>query len=254
MDDIHYKCDKEKLHREIQSVFYEQKDNWEAKAFKKRKNLFYRIKLVLFLWLSGIGFRHYDTMWILGYKSFLISTDLVKKIIWKNWQFKKMLDIGAGDWSITDKFTPYLGEVDCSELAVSFQKILKKKWFRLVHSYTENEYDFVSLFNVLDRCTHPERLLKEALLSMKKNGKIIISMPFPISLQSWWQSNIKNTNSLNQSQKDSFEKSVSDFYENFLLSHNLKVVLFTRLPYIVALPEEKKTTIYNNGLFVCQKI
>ena len=254
MKKSYYKCDKSKIIKELYDVFHEQRDDRETIKFKERKNLFHRIKMVLFFCLRSVGFRHYDTMWILGYKSFLISEDLARKIIWEDWQNKKLLDIGAGDGSITEKFSPYIGTIECSELAISFQKALKKKWFKLVQSFGENNYDFVSLFNVLDRCTHPERLINEALLSMRKDGKIIMSLPFPISLQSWWQSGIKKTNSLEQSQEDSFEKCVSVFYQNFLLRYNLKVVFFTRLPYIVALPEEKRTTVYDSGLFVCEKI
>jgi hypothetical protein len=46
---------------------------------------------------------------------------------------------------------------------------------------------------------------------------------------------------------------VSDFYNNFLRKHWLRAVAFTRLPYIVSLPETYKTTVYDNGLFICQR-
>jgi hypothetical protein len=51
----------------------------------------------------------------------------------------------------------------------------------------------------------------------------------------------------------SFEEAVSDFYGDFIEKNGLKVEYFTRLPYIVSLPETQKTTVYDNGLFVCSR-
>ena len=110
------------------------------------------------------------------------------------------------------------------------------------------------MFNVLDICESPDTIMQKALKKIRKNGIIIVSLPFPILVRSWDDRSIRKTNTLVQDQEFSFEKATSLFYENFIKKYNLKVTYFTRLPYIVSLPESKKTTIYDNGLFVCRCI
>lgn len=89
---------------------------------------------------------------------------------------------------------------------------------------------------------------------IEKNGEIIISLPFPIQARSWDNKKIRKTNLLTQKREISFEKAVSDFYTHFLQKNGLEVTYFTRLPYIVSLPETQKTTVYDNGLFVCKMV
>jgi hypothetical protein len=90
------------------------------------------------------------------------------------------------------------------------------------------------------------------LLKLSKNGILIVSLPFPIQPRSW-DEDIKKTNPLTQSKDMDFENAVSVFYRDFLLKNNLKIRLFSRLPYIVSLPESKHPSVYDNGIFVCQK-
>ena len=110
------------------------------------------------------------------------------------------------------------------------------------------------MFNVLDICENPHDMMQRALKKIRRNGIMIMSLPFPILVRSWDDRGIRKTNTLVQDQKLSFETATSLFYENFINKWNLKVTYFTRLPYIVSLPESKKTTVYDNGLFVCKCI
>lgn len=107
---------------------------------------------------------------------------------------------------------------------------------------------------MIDICNLPEKTLESAQKKSDDNGIIIISLPFPVCARSWDNKNIRKTNQLSQSKEMSFEEAVSDFYVNFLKKHKLKVTYFTRLPYIVSLPETQKSATYDNGLFVCKKI
>ena len=107
---------------------------------------------------------------------------------------------------------------------------------------------------MIDVCSHPEKIIESAKKHCDKNGIIIISLPFPVCARSWNNKNIRKTNQLSQPKDMIFEEAVSDFYIHFLKQHTLRVTYFTRLPYIVSLPETQKTAIYDNGLFVCQKI
>jgi SAM-dependent methyltransferase len=165
---------------------------------------------------------------------------------------KKLLDIGAGDGSITRNFESFVEQIYYKEPSHSFQKILHKRGYKWHLENKENTYDIITLFNVLDVCDNPHDMIHWAIQHLKKNGEIIISLPFPIQARSWDNKKIYKTNLLTQDNKISFEKAVSNFYRDFIEKNELTVHYFTRLPYIVSLPETQETTIYDNGLFVCK--
>lgn len=110
------------------------------------------------------------------------------------------------------------------------------------------------MFNLLDVCDNPEEIINYAIERTEKNGLLIISLPFPIQIRSWDNTKIRKTNHLTQSKQITFEEAVSDFYAHFLKKHHLKITFFTRLPYIVSLPETQDVSVYDNGLFVCRKV
>ena len=157
-----------------------------------------------------------------------------------------MLDIGAGDGSITHFFEPYVEKICCLEPSVSFQKTLQKRGYKIVQSKDAEHYNVVTIFNVLDICQHPEEILEKAIKNLLPSGILVISLPFPIRTRSWDQKKLYKTNPLGQSCETSFEEGASRFYEEFLTTHGLKVTGFTRLPYLVALPEGRDVTVYDN--------
>lgn len=124
--------------------------------------------------------------------------------------------------------------------------------YNIVSMEDTNRYDIITMFNVLDICNDPEKLLRHAINHLTGDGIIIISVPFPIEVRSWDNRGVKKTNHLSQKNM-SFEEAVSDFYTTLLAKNGLRLTFFTRLPYIVSLPDSKKTNVYDNGLFVCEK-
>jgi len=251
MKDLKYSCNTENLDSELRKVFLANSNDKNAKIFQKRENKWYQLKFIFFIWLSVLKIPHYTVMGMLWYETYLFDEDFAGKIL--RGKKGKMLDIGAWNGSITEKFIPYIEHISCIEPSLSFQSILRKKWFHITQYDTWENYDIITIFNVFDVCSHPDILLKNALRKLAKNGTMIISLPFPIQSRSW-DENIKKTNHLEQDKKRDFENTVSDFYKNFLLKHDLKVISFSRLPYIVSLPESRHPSVYDNGLFVCQKI
>lgn len=249
MKPTNYSCDKRKLHHELQTVWEEQEYSTEAETFHNRKSPFYGLKFIFFVLLSVIGVKHYNIMGMLWYETYLLSEKNIGRMLWKK-KRKNLLDIGAWNGCITEKFRSFVDKVYYREPSHSFQKILNKNWYSI---HRGNTCDIVTLFNVLDVCDSPHEILQEALKYLAKNGEVILSLPFPVTARSWDNRKITKTNLLTQKKKETFEKAVSVFYEEFIKKNGLKVTYFTRLPYIVSLPETQKTTVYDNGLFVCRR-
>lgn len=247
-----YSCRKEKLHPRLRKVFSEKKIDQKTIDSQHRKTPLYSIKFFIFIFMSVLGFKHYNTMGLLGYKTFLFEEKFAGKLVGKR-KNQTLLDIGAGEGSITKNFEPYASYIACLEPSASFRRILRKRGYSLADTDDKKTYDIVTLFNVLDICENPKSVLQAARKHLATDGILIISLPFPIKTRSWDIRDIQNTNHLSQSPKLSFEEAVSDFYTDFLKKNDLEVSYFTRLPYIVSLPETQEATVYDNGLFVCYK-
>lgn len=252
MRKLHYTCDTTKLHIDLRKVFREKKIDKETRQFRKKKTFLYGIKFILFVIMSVLKLRHYYIMGLLWYTTFIVDKNFAKELLGE--KRKNLLDIWAGSGSITEKFEPLVEKIYCQEPSRSFQKILIKKGYSIIEENNSDMYEVITLLNVIDICSYPEQVIDFAYEHLESNGILIITLPFPICTQSWDIKNMRNTNQLSQSKEISFEKAVSNFYVNFLRIHNLQVTHFTRLPYIVSLPETQKTAIYDNGLFVCKKV
>lgn len=246
---LNYSCDKKQLHHQLQRVWEEQEYSTEAEAFKNRKSPFYGLKFIFFVLLSVVGVKHYNIMGMLWYETYLLGRKNVQNIL-RGKRRENLLDIGAWNGCITEQFSSFVNKIYYREPSLSFQKILNKKWYQ---EHQGNACDIVTLFNVLDVCNSPDETIQWALKCLEQDGEIVISLPFPIKARSWDNRKIAKTNFLTQKKEDSFEKTVSDFYEDFIEKNGLKATYFTRLPYIVSLPETQKTTVYDNGLFVCSR-
>lgn len=253
MKNFVHTCQNDKLTPELGSAFFATSLPHTGHVFAWKKSKFFRIKFIFFVCLSVVGIRHYNTMWLLGYKTFLFDEYFAWDNILKQKQKKTLLDIGAWDGSITKVFEKYIDQIDCIEPSSSFQKILQKRWYTITEKPKENHYDLVTIFNVFDICDNPDDILTLWIKCLSPWGLLVISLPFPIHTRSWDNRKIRKTNHLGQKKNTSFEAGVSLFYTDFLRKHQLHVTGFTRLPYIVSLPESQDVSVYDNGLFICQK-
>lgn len=252
MGKLRYACNRDKLDPELRRVFFLSEKSPQTSLFLEQKTPWYQIKFMIFVLMHVIGLSHYNIMGILGYQTFLLDEDFVRKYITKK-KNKTLLDIGAWNGSITAAFAPYTAEITCIELSLSFQKILKKRGYTVLKNHDEKLYDMVTIFNVLDVCADPQNIIEQAMKNLEENGTLIISLPFPIWTRSWDMSNIRRTNHLGQPREKSFEMGVSEFYDSFLRKNKLTITGFTRIPYLVSNPESRHITIYDNGFFICKK-
>lgn len=253
MRNLRYACQRANLHPALRAVFARKKTSQEAQLFLERTSPFYRLKFVAFILLSVLGRKHYDIMGMLGYETFLFEPAFAQQLLGKRRKkHVSLLDIGAGNGSITSTFEGIVSSVSCLEPSLSFQRKLRKRGYAICDGKGTEKYDFITILNVLDICEHPDAIIEHALEHLLPNGRLIISLPFPIQARSWDMARISDTNRLTQSPALSFEESVSCFYTDFLEKEGLETVYFTRLPYLVALPENRETSLYDNGLFVCR--
>lgn len=116
----------------------------------------------------------------------------------------------------------------------------------------EQSFDIILLFNVLDRCSDARKMIQEQLKNLKKNGLIIISLPFPIHARHGHGIQNSKQRAFTQNKNMIFEQGASKFYEEYL-QDTLNIVSFSRTPYMLLSPEMGKIKIFDNAIFVCQK-
>ncbi|XP_062501872.1 protein-L-histidine N-pros-methyltransferase-like isoform X2 [Corticium candelabrum] len=148
-----------------------------------------------------------------------------------------VLDIGAGDGTITDE----MKEVFCSSISVTeksrtMRQTLRRKGYTVLDVdqwHAAEPFDVISLLNVLDRCDKPMSLLQDIHNSLAQTGGILllaVVLPFdPIVLKGPWK--IAPTEKL-KVKGSTFESSVNRLVSDVLNPHGFKLLSWTRLPYL----------------------
>ena len=117
-----------------------------------------------------------DHWWFEGRKN------IIKKILKKNIKKKiKILDYGAGS-GVNIEMLSKFGKVDIFEPHKDTAKYLKKKFinkkFKVLKKVSNKKnYDLIILADVLEHIKNYKKKIKELSLKLKKNGKILITVP-----------------------------------------------------------------------------
>lgn len=244
-------CDIDSLPRELQKVHTTLIQSKASKKFEETKTHFSPWTWLLICILRICGLSHYNTMAVLGYTSYLFDTGYIRDLLGKK-KRKKLLDIWAGSWSITEVFKPYVEKIFYTESSYFFRRQLRKRGF-LEYKKEEANFDIILMLNLLDRCTNAQKMIQKYREKLNENGLLIISLPFPIHARygNWLSS--RKQQKLTQDSTMSFESWVSIFYDEYIAKNNLKVKSFARTKYIVRNPELWKNACFDNAIFVCSK-
>lgn len=93
---------------------------------------------------------------------------------------KKWLDMGTGVGGILDLLSPIASET----VAVEPQKEVRDELMKLgynvyptIEDVTDNDFDIITLFHVLEHLIEPLKMLKDLLEKLNKEGQIVIEVP-----------------------------------------------------------------------------
>jgi 2-polyprenyl-3-methyl-5-hydroxy-6-metoxy-1,4-benzoquinol methylase len=108
---------------------------------------------------------------------FLFSESQILNIF-DNKEYSTMLDVGAGDGCVTEKFKKIIKkEIYCNEYSEKMKNVLSNKGFLIIEDIStkevrDMEFDIVACLNVLDRCDKPLSIMKN-LFQLKKKFVIL---------------------------------------------------------------------------------
>lgn len=229
---LHEDKDTEQFVKQCNETFRSVKDGW--------KNLSATL-------LKSIGYSQTDAN-ALTYRGemFVISKSQLEILIQVKSSHRILLDIGAGDGSITDRFRRLFFGTFCTEASRYMKRILSSKKYTLLDSdltslnAVQHSFDAIFCFNVLDRCSKPLTLLKSMrhLLS-DSDAFIVLAIVFP------WCPFVEIDNKHQKPEEDlthmkgyrcvdgaSFEASLSQFLEKYIFTNGFRLVSWSKVPYI----------------------
>lgn len=180
----------------------------------------------------------------------------------------KLLDIGAGDGTVTENYKKFVKHITATEVSTYMVGRLKENSSidEVVETGTldtfdvNNKFNVISCLNVLDRCDYPSKLLKDirARLDIENGGLLIVALVLP------WCPFVENgtkqdvpSEDLNMDggrckSRNSFEEAVNTIIDNVFLPHGYNVKAWTRLPYICAGDTYQRYYVLTDAFFVLE--
>ena len=164
------------------------------------------------------------------------------------------LDVGAGDGHITEFVAKFFTETVATEVASQMIKRLRSRGFETIHTgdldvglplsspTVGDGFDCITLFNVLDRCSHPRTLLRQlrdrmrspSVTSPHNTSRLILSVPLPldpsVEVGTTWIDPSEKILNHSRSARD-FESSLCALGE-MLLSLGFNIESVSRIPYL----------------------
>jgi len=151
----------------------------------------------------------------------------------------RLLDVGAGDGSVTQELAALFDEIVTTELSKPMARRLRSKGYRCHQRDLSFEpidetdpFDAIALQNVIDRASHPLQLLDRACDLLAEHGRLIVTVPVPIlPVVFKGPMRLAPAEGLPAGLPD-FEASVSALQERVFAARGWRVVALARAPYL----------------------
>lgn len=150
----------------------------------------------------------------------------------------RLLDVGAGRGDATAKLAQLFDEIVVTETSKAMQKRLRRQGYEcLSEDIAESkdlaeQFDAVSLLNVLDRCDRPLSLLGTARSALKPGGLLLIALVLPYRPFVYDQGAPRAPAERLAITTEEWELSVCELVNTCLLPLGLEVVTLSRAPYL----------------------
>jgi SAM-dependent methyltransferase len=169
----------------------------------------------------------------------------------------RLLDVGAGDGEVTRQLAPLFTDVVTTEVSKPMVRRLREKGYRSHHCDIAfagiddpGGFDVVALQNVIDRTTHPLRLIESAFELLGEDGRVVIATPLPLQPEVYAGSRRLMPDELLPVDTPDFESAVTALYEQVLAPRGYCVTAFTRAPYLCSGSAKEPLEVLDDAIFV----
>jgi len=170
------------------------------------------------------------------------------------------LDIGAGSGDVTKEITKFYKRTICTEVNKEMARVLRKHYEVILTNSPGNccqlmllkgEFDLITCFNVLDRCSKPISLTRELHSLCHADTTVIVS--FVIPFKPWVEyskSHRPEENLIFTKTKCSWEEHVSELAELLFEKNGFQVEAISRVPYFCDGDLVKPWYVLDDAIFV----
>jgi SAM-dependent methyltransferase len=169
----------------------------------------------------------------------------------------RLLDVGAGDGAVTRELGALFAEVVTTELSRPMARRLREKGYTcherdiaLQPIEDRQGFDVVALQNVIDRTTHPLRLLDRAQQLLGKDGRIVIAVPVPIQPVVFRGAMTADPAELLPVGMPDFESAVTALHAQVFEPRGYRVAALTRAPYLCNGSAHARVEVLDDAIFV----
>ncbi len=202
----------------------------------------------------------FDANGILGIHSMhLLSTDAWRKLLGDG-PFDALLDVGAGDGSITATLAPLARRVITTELSKPMARRLRRRGYACEPIDLAAEplpepaaFDLVTALNVIDRCARPVSLLVRLAELLAPSGRLVVAAPLPLTPHVHVGASTVDPDELLVLAGEGFEQEARSLYERVLEPLGLRVDAFSRAPYLCRGGRSSPVIALDDAIFVLRR-
>lgn len=169
----------------------------------------------------------------------------------------RLLDVGAGSGKVTRELAPLFAEVITTERSRPRARRLRDEGFRCHERDIAFEsiddpagFDVVALQNVIDRTTHPLRLLDRVGRLLAPGGRLVVAVPVPIRPVVFVGRNRFDPAERLPVGMADFESTVDLLYERVFRPRGYRVTALTRAPYFSRGSSRAPVHVLDDAIFV----
>jgi predicted rRNA methylase YqxC with S4 and FtsJ domains len=189
---------------------------------------------------------------------FVYSTDQFKTLLDidhnQEYQLTSLLDIGAGDGSITQRMANLFKQVYATEMSSIMQWRLSSYGYTVLdtNEWGDLKFDVITCLNVLDRCEKPLSLLKNIREHLNSNhGRAIISLVLPFKPYFEYNNDHHPNESIHINNRLP-EEQINEFILNVFQPLGFCLKKLSRLPYLCEGDMERSYYFLSDYIFVLE--
>ncbi len=198
----------------------------------------------------------YDAHGLTGsYPMHLLSTTQLRSLVGEG--HARLLDVGAGAGYVTQYAEKLTREVVCTETSRRLAQRLVQRGFR-VHVQDLGEtrlpdgapFDVILCLNVLDRTSHPRRLLSALRSLCAPATKLVVAVPLPIHATVFVKGGSIAPSEALPCAKREFETAALELSTQLFMELGFEIVRFARVPYFSVGDSERDLYVLDDGIWV----
>jgi SAM-dependent methyltransferase len=227
-----------------------------------------RLRTALFLFLRKL-MSDYDAYALLGMYSMHVLSSAQWKTLLGDWlcdftssgKALRLIDVGAGEGGVTACAKPFFADITVTEASKNLRKHLRKRGYRVVeHDLGQTpwpvqgeRFDVVSAFNVIDRTARPRTLLSHMRALLADEGRLLVSVPLPLRPHVHVGPTTVDQDEPLPSAEGPFEHGVAALCRDLFAPLGLRVLAFSRVPYLCQGDANAALYVLDDAVFVCER-